>query len=131
CHTHLFPACYDLRPVLGKLALRAMDALALLSAQFELPARLEGDRCRGPVQRHDTARLQNRLPFITLSKAAQDLFDPSGKRNGMPVGGADGDLLVFRADTPGLPGFARRLEIVDELLVPLDRHLCARVGYVL
>src|SRR5262249_8677243 len=92
----------DLADVLGELGARAVHAVAELTAQLDLPARLERDRRLVAAQGHRAPVLLDRPPPVALSQLTQQHLDAprSGERHRTAVFAAHGDLLVLGAEAP-------------------------------
>ena len=89
-----------------------MDAIAGLAAEFNLPARFQGDLRVGASQRDDVTVLFFRLPSETFDQLPQNKFDAPWPEIGNGFAGApvDADLFVLGTDAPTVARFARIVE---------------------
>src|SRR5229473_3926104 len=103
--------------MLVKLSVSAVNVLARLTAQFDLPARFQSYLCIAAGERDNMSVLLFRFPAESINQLPQDKFDspPSGVRNGFRGTLVDADLLVFGPDTPPVARFARVVEVSFEL----------------
>ena len=106
----------------ARLRLRAVDAVAHLAAELDLPAGLERDRRLVPAQRDDASVLHHLLPAVALGQAAQQRLDAARRRRTARLArrAPHRDLLVLGADAPVLARLGGGREVLDQLVALLD-----------
>ena len=102
-----------------ELADGAVDALAGLAAELDLPARLESDLRAAAAEGDDVALLLLGLPAVAVDHFPQDAIDAARTEYGNRLAGVpiDADLLVLGADAPAVARFAGGLKVGFEFFV--------------
>ena len=102
----------QLANMLGEFGVSTVDAIAGLAAEFNLPARLQGNLRVAAGQRDDMPVLLLRLPSETLDQLPQNELDPTraGIGNGFGRISVDADLFVLGSDAPAVARFSRVVE---------------------
>src|SRR5262249_35718102 len=105
-----------------------MTVVGGCARQFELAARLEGDRAASGHVEHadDVVTLHDRLPAEQVAHAVEQRVDAAlaGIRHWPVISDGEGELLVLGADTELRFWLAARFEPGDELVTRLDgRHV--------
>ncbi len=97
----------------------AMDTVALLARQLDLPARLERDSGAIALERENMPVLVFGLEAVVSGHPPQQVFDPAraGVGDCGTVGGADDDFFVLGTDAPLRPRLAARLEVADQVVL--------------
>src|SRR5207244_3678474 len=92
----------DLAHVLEQLAVCTVDALALLAAQLELTAGLDGDVGLTAIERDNAAAVELRRPTVLFRESLQNALDSLGaaERRRCAAVATHADLLVLRSDPP-------------------------------
>ena len=112
----------QLADMLSELGVGAVNALARLAAQLDLPARLQGDLRVVAAERDDVAVLFFRLPAKALDQSRENAIDAARAeiRNRLAGAAVDADFFVLSADPPALARFARLVKVGFQLVVFLN-----------
>src|SRR3970040_1093060 len=99
--------------MLAELAVGAVNALARLAAQLDLPTGFQGDLCLVALGADDVARLFLGLPAVTVDQFSKNSVDAARAeiRDRLSREAIDADFFVLGADAPLLARLAGVLEV--------------------
>src|SRR5260370_13530298 len=102
-----------------KFVVGAVDTVALLARQLDLPARLERDSGAIALERENMPVLVFGLEAVVSGHPQQQVLDPAraGVGDSGTVGSADDDLFVLGADPPLRTRLAAILEVADQVVL--------------
>src|SRR5580704_6865273 len=107
--------------MLGEFAMRAMDGLALLARELNLPAGLDCNRSAPTLERDDALVFVVGLKAVALDQQLQNMFDTvgPGKGQGAAIARRNRDLFVFGSNAPLLAWLGATAEITKQVFLTL------------